>query len=170
MPNHPQHSVEVERLCAEVATWCAHAAVESGLFSAALKPAETLDDLLSRLPSEWDASPANPIRRLVREVCDRRRMLLTARGVPAHADCNRVLLFVPQLADFCGLAEETGIVDRADAPAWDLWIGTATHDREFCVVSYVPEKWHDAADRAIGLSVTSALRWADGHTVHLEDA
>jgi hypothetical protein len=135
------------------------------LFSTALRPGAMISEVIVTAPS-WpgrgDIPTRRTIRGLVEQTCRRRQELLRTQNLDLTdvADLRR-LIFYPDFTDFSGLAEETGIVDAADVPPWDLWTATAVHDGHFCLVSYVPPALSEPASRAIDLSTMFALTWCE---------
>lgn len=151
---------------AAVATWFRFLGGRpTDLFSLALRPGAMISEVITTAPS-WpgpvDVPTRRTIRGLVEQTCKHRQELIVTQDlVVTDVADQRRLIFYPDFTDFCGLAEETGIVDAADVPPWDLWTATAVHDGHFCLVSYVPPELGELASRAIDLSPICALTWCE---------
>lgn len=173
--NHPTYNrAREQEHAAEVLKWCRHLNdQQASLFTEALSPQVALAGIMLQSgswPLSIDRDTMARIRVTVDEVSRRRQELLTAAtSTPKVAIGDRRLVYYPDLTDFCELGIETGIVDYADTPAWDLWTATASHEQRLCVVCYVPAWLHARADHAIALSPTGALAWCDVEAISWHD-
>lgn len=157
----------------DVVEWCRRLADDgSPLFSGELRPRVTIASIMTNSPA-WphlNATDVQRMRDVVGEVCRHRRQHLDAsRSTSCTTIDTKRLVFYPNYADFIGLAAESGVVDEADVPAWDLWIATAVHEAQFCIVSYVPPWLREMADHAVSLSTTCDLVWCNADELSLDN-
>lgn len=154
--------------------WNVRPRAPADLFSPALRPSMTVPTLL-RGRSLDSAEIWTGLRHICDEVGAKRRNLLA--GSVRTARCSgRVLLYDPRGTMFDGLAAAcTHVVDDADAPTWDSWLGVVDavgardlrpDDRFFrCVASWIPEWLIARADEARRVSPALALAWADDESI-----
>jgi len=57
------------------------------------------------------------------------------------------------------LAEETGVVDALDVPAWDMWVSADEREHACKIVCWVPAELVEHMERAIHLCPTAAIQW-----------
>lgn len=154
----------------EVTRWCDRLAKSRGsFFSDDLAPVVRVPAIIlakATWPNPLNAAARQQVRELVADVCMRRHELLGAGGLATAVETDgHRLVYYPDWTDFCALGLDSGVVDDADAPAWDFWIATGVHDGQFCIVSYIPPSVRPSMDYAVSLSRTGALAWSDSNSI-----
>lgn len=158
-----------------VSRWCQVLVDDrKALFTHELAPLLRVSDIVhdcAAWPHAIDDAAQRRLREVVNDVCERRRTCIghLIRESDTYLD-DRRLVYLPNFTDFSGLGTETGVVDNADTPAWDLWTATATYKNQFCIVSYVPQRLVSAADRAILLSPSVALAWCTSDELQYDNS
>lgn len=132
---------------------------EQKVFSAKLLPSNTIEQILF---SNWQRAFSDTaiclIINSVTEVLSRRASLIS-KPDKGSTLAGRTVSWDLSLVDGSGLATETGVVDKFDAPAWDMWIGYDRDSTTCRVYSWVPDILVESMDHAIRLSITHALSW-----------
>ena len=114
-----------------------------------------------------------PIERrpeLVAEAISRRRAALIDRAIeldPRAVDRGRVAIYDAEATTFDGAAAASvepafaGMLDGADAPGWDGWFAWIGSAQSSIVVTWLPERLFASFERAIPVTPTGSLSWAE---------
>ncbi len=151
------------------------------VFSHEVRPSANLADLMRKHWPETDHSEVRHCaRRTLSEVVAARQLQISRLGLRTVSNCGsgrlksilsichssprwrrqgRFVSMDLRYTDGSELAEETGVVDALDVPAWDMWVGIDELDDACKIVCWVPMDYKQQMQRAIQLCPARAIGW-----------